>query len=186
MAFDWTRIEGYREDMSADEKLSLLENHEPNPEPEDEPAPKPNGATVSKTQFDKVSSELAKLKKQMRNRMSEDEQKEADRKANEEAMKEELDSLRKEKTFNSHKASFLSQGYEEAMAEEAATAMTDGDMDGVFAVMKKHSVAAEKNLRAKILKETPTPPAGDDPDKDAKAKKEAAQLREWFGLPPLN
>ena len=29
MAFDWTKIEGYREDMTADEKLALLENHEP-------------------------------------------------------------------------------------------------------------------------------------------------------------
>lgn len=183
MAIDWTKIEGYREDMTADEKLALLEKI---PEPENEPAPKPNGAVVSKTQFDKVSSELASLKKQMRSRMSEDEQKEADRKASETAMREELDSLRKEKTFNSHKASFLSQGYDEAMAEEAATAMADGDMDGVFAVMKKHSAVAEKNLRAKILKETPVPPAGDDPDKDAKARKDAAQLREWFGLPPLN
>lgn len=181
MSFDWTKIDGYREDMTADEKLSLLDNFEP----EEQDAPKPSGAVVSKTQFDKVSSELASLKKQMRSRMSEDEQKEADRKANETAMKEELDALRKEKTFTSHKASFLSQGYTEEMAEEAATAMTDGDMDGVFAVMKKFNSAAEKNLRARILKETPTPPAGVNPDEDEKAKKEAAQLREWFGLPPL-
>ena len=29
MAFDWTTVDGYREDMSADEKLALLDNYEP-------------------------------------------------------------------------------------------------------------------------------------------------------------
>lgn len=178
MSFDWTKVDGYREDMTADEKLALLENFEA-----EEPAPKPAPGTVSKAQFDKVSSELAAMKKQMRSRMNEDEQKEADRKANEEAMQEELATLRKEKTLNSHKASFLSQGYDEVLATEAAAAMADGDTDGVFAAMKKFNAANEKALRVKILKETPTPPAGDDPEKE-KLKKDEAKLREWFGLPP--
>lgn len=182
MSFDWTKVEGYREDMTSDEKLALLDSYEA-PEPPKEDLPKPSGATVSKTQFDKVSSELAALKKQMRSRMTEDEQKEADRKASETAMREELDTLRKEKTLNSYKASFLGQGYDEAMALEAATAMAEGDSDGVFAIMKKQNALMEKNLRAKILKETPTPPAGDDPDKKKKA--EEAQLRKWFGLPTI-
>ena len=184
MSVDWTKIDGYREDMTAEEKLSLLEsiNTSNDTEPEEKPVPKPSGATVSKLQFDKVSSELAALKKQMRSRMSEDEQKEEDRKQAESAMREELELLRKEKTLASHKASFISQGYDEAMAQEAATALTEGDTDGVFAVMKKYNAALEKNLRAKILKETPVPPAGDDPDKQKKA--EEAQLRKWFGLPP--
>lgn len=182
MSFDWTKVEGYREDMTSEEKLALLDSYEA-PEPPKEEPPKPAGATVSKTQFDKVSSELAALKKQMRSRMSEDEQKEADRKASETAMREELDTLRKEKTLNSYKASFLGQGYDEAMALEAATAMAEGDSDGVFAIMKKQNALMEKNLRAKILKETPTPPAGDDPDKKKKA--EEAQLRQWFGLPTI-
>ena len=185
MSFDWTKVEGYREDMSAEEKMALLEHFDEKPDVV-EPDGKPVGEMVSKAQYNKVSSELAALKKQMRSRMTEEEQKEADRKANEEAMREELDTLRKEKTLSSHKAAFLAQGYDEAMAEEAATAMTDGDMDGVFAVMKKHSAIAEKNLRAKLLKETPVPPAGDDPDKIMKEKRDAAQLREWFGLPPLS
>lgn len=184
MGFDWTKVEGYRDDMTADEKLSLLDSYEAPKEPEEVPT-KPTGSVVSKTQFDKVSSELAALKKQMRSRMTEDEQKEADRKATEVAMKEELESLRKEKTFNAHKASFLGQGYDEKLAEEAATAMTEGDSDGVFAAMKKFQVTAEKNLRAQILKETPVPPASDKNDED-KSKEEMNQLRTWFGLKPLS
>lgn len=189
MAFNWTKLEGYRADMTANEKLNLLDQLEDIPpeqkeESKEDPAPpKPNGSVVSKSQFDKVSSELAALKKQMRSRMSEDEQKELDRKANETAMREELESLRKEKTYNAHKASFMAQGYDEKLADEAANAMTEGDSDGVFNAMRKFQQTAEQKLRAKILKDTPVPPAGDKHDDETKAKEEMNQLRGWFGLP---
>ena len=193
MSFDWTKVEGYREDMTAEEKLSLLENMDtdpnPQPDPEPDPAPTPSKAPsregmISKAQFDKVSKELAAAKRQLRAKMTNDEIEEERRRQEQEDMKMELETLRKEKTVSNHKASFLSQGYDEALADEAANAMADGDMETVFAVMRKHSVNAEKALRAKILKETPVPPAGDDPN-EAKAKKEMADLRASFGLPPI-
>ena len=193
MAFDWTKVEGYREDMTAEEKLSLLENMDtdPNPQPDPEPDPEPTPSKapsregmISKAQFDKVSKELAAAKRQLRAKMTNDEIEEERRRQEQEDMKLELETLRKEKTVSNHKASFLSQGYDEALADEAANAMADGDMEAVFAVMRKHSVNAEKALRAKILKETPVPPAGDDPN-EAKAKKEMADLRASFGLPPI-
>lgn len=194
---DWNRIEGYREGMSAEEKLALFESHNdpapapaptpapaPAPNPEPKPTPAPISGTVSKATYDKVASELAAAKKQLRAKMTEDEQKEADRLASEEAMKMELETLRREKTLSSYKANYLSQGYEEALAEATATAMVDGDMETVFANMKKHSDSMEKNLRAKILKETPVPPAGDDGG-DGEKNKELAALREAMGLPPI-
>ena len=191
MAFDWSKVEGYKEDMSADEKLALLDNYDPqndptpppkeNPDPA--PAPAPTKGMVSKAQFDKVSSELAAVKKQLRGKMSEDEQRELDRQSERAEMETELNALRREKALSGYKASYLSQGYDEQLAEEAATAMVDGDMDTVFAVMKKHSVNAERAMRAKILKETPVPPAGDDPNDEAKKKEDARRLREFFGLP---
>lgn len=194
MSFDWTKIEGYREDMTADEKLSLLENmnDDPVPQPDPDPDPKPTPTPapsakdnmISKAHFDKVSRELAAAKRQLRAKMNADEIAEEQRKQEEEDMKLELETLRKEKTVSSHKASFLSQGYDEAMADEAANAMADGDMETVFAVMRKHGVVSEKALRAKILKETPVPPAGEDPG-DAKNKKEMADLRASFGLPVI-
>lgn len=200
MAFDWTKIEGYREDMTAEEKLALLDNDPtpdpapapkpdpapapaPKPDPKPDPAPKPG--VVSKAAYDKVASELAAAKKQLRTKMTQDEQDEADRLAREAAKDEELETLRREKTISTYKASYLAQGYDEQLAEATATAMAEGDMDTVFANMKKHADAMEKNLRAKILKENPTPPAGDDPDGEAKKNKEMAQLREYFGLPPM-
>lgn len=184
MAFDWTKLEGYREDMTSDEKIELLNSYE-QPEPAvtgNEPAA-PGKGFVTKAQFDKVSSDLAAAKKQLRSKMTEDEQREADRVATETAMREELEALRKEKALNSHKASFLAQGYEENLADEAATAMVEGDTDAVFSVMKRHAANMEKELRAKILKDTPVPPAGNEPEK-AKEKQRQAMLRSHFGLPP--
>ena len=195
MAFDWTKVEGYKEDMTPEEKLALLDSFDPTPapkndpapaptpDPKNDPAPAPKGGMVSKAQFDKVTSELAAVKKQLRGKMTEDEAKELERQQHQEEMETELNTLRREKALAGYKASYLSQGYDEQLAEEAATAMVDGDMDTVFAVMKKQSVNAEKAMRAKILKETPVPPASDDPNDEKKKEAEQKKLRGYFGLP---
>lgn len=177
MGFNWTKIEGYREDMSADEKLALLDGYEEQPAPE----PEPGNRTVSKQLYDNLASELAKTKKELRSKQTEDEQRESDRAAQEESMRQELEQLRKDKTLFTYRAAYLAQGYDEKLADEAAAAMTDGDMDTVFALMRKHAANTEKALRAQILKETPVPPAGGAPD-EAKAKEIAAKLRANFGL----
>ncbi len=192
MALDWNSVEGYREDMTAEEKLALLDNwNPPEPKPADptdppaEPKPSPaKGGVVSKGQFDKVSSELAALKKQLRSRMSEDEQKELDRQAKTAEMETELNELRHEKMVASYKASYLAQGYDETLAEQAANAMADGDNDTVFETMKKHQANMEKAMRAKLLKETPVPPASEPPKEEDKDKKMLDIIRQSMGLPP--
>lgn len=190
MAFDWKNVEGYREDMTAEEKLALLDNMPDLPKPEDKPEeqPAPVGTPkgfISKKQFDEVSSQLAKAKRELRSKMTEDEQREADRQAQYEAMTAELEGLKKEKTLSTYKASFLAQGYDADLADQAATAMADGDMETVFLVMGKQNKIYEKALRTKLLAETPIPPAGDgNPDK-VKEKQEENKRRAAFGLPPL-
>lgn len=177
MAINWTELEGYDENMSAEEKLALLEKQQSKEPPFETPAPppatpaepateKPGTKTVPKSQLDKALSEVATMKKQLRAKMSEDEQKEAERLESEEATKQELATLRREKTLSGHKAAFLGLGYDDVLAESTATALADGDMDSVFASMKKQGMAMEKMLRSQILKETPVPPAGDDPNAD--------------------
>lgn len=167
MAFDWTKVDGYKEDMTNDEKVALLEKFT---------MPEPTEGFIAKAQFDKVSSELAAAKKQLKEKLTEDEQREADRLAAEKEMKDELEVLRKEKTVNAHKASFLAQGYDEKLADKAAKAMADGDMNTVFTVMKQHGEDREKALRAEILKDTPTPPAGEDGDDKSDGEKLAERL----------
>lgn len=181
MAFDWTKVEGYNEELSAEEKLALLDKYEA-PEPEETKPPINMKGFVSKTQFDNLASELAATKKQLRSRMTEDEAKEADRAAQNEAMQNELKTLRREKTISMHKASFLAQGYEDDLASQAAEALADNDTDTVFALMQKHKITAEKALRAQILKDAPVPPAGEEVADEVKKKAEEAKLRKYFGL----
>lgn len=167
MSFDWTKVDGYKEDMTNDEKVALLEKFT---------MPEPTEGFIAKAQFDKVSRELAAAKKQLKEKLTEDEQREADRLAAEKEMKDELEVLRKEKTVNAHKASFLAQGYDEKLADKAAKAMADGDMNTVFTVMKQHGEDREKALRAEILKGTPIPPAGEDGDDKSDGEKLAERL----------
>lgn len=205
MNIDWNTIEGYREDMSADEKLALLDNYDPPtpasekaPDPTPNPAPAPGGNAnkpeaksptakpgyVSKRDFDKVASDLAAAKRQLRSKMSEEEQREADRQAEIAAREEELKSLRRDKTLSMHKASFMGLGLDESLATDAATSLADGDADGLFDAMKRYQIGYEKALRAKILAETPKPPLGNDPNGEEAKKQDAENLRRIFGLPP--
>lgn len=194
MAIDWTTVEGYREDMTADEKLALLDNMnigqndpapDPKPAPESKPAAPKGSAYVTKAMFDKVSSELSSAKKELQKRMSTEELAEAERTAKWTEMQTELETLRRERAISNYNSGFLTLSYEKDLAEQAANALADGDFDTLFGVMQKHSAAVEKNLRAQILKETPVPPAGAEPNNDAKKKEEENALRESFGLPPL-
>lgn len=167
MAFDWTKIDGYREDMTSDEKLALLDGYE-----------EPKSETYWKNQHDKLSTELASMKKRERERMSEDEKREADRAAADAAKDEELKTLRREKALSSYKAQYLAQGYDAKLAEQAATGMVDGDTNAVFDAMNKYRDAMEKKLRTDILKDTPKPPSGDEGKELSDAEKFAKSIGE--------
>lgn len=158
MAIIWTDIEGFREEMTPEEKLALLEANE------DYGVITPD-MKKSKALFDKVSSELSAAKKQLKEKMTEDERKEAERAAADQAMRDELESLRKEKTLNQYKNALLSQGYDDKHATEFAQSMVDGNANKMFEIMKAVQGDTEKRLRSEILRGTPTPPAGDDSGK---------------------
>ena len=68
--------------------------------------------------------------------------------------------MTKDKAVTSYKASYVSIGYDEKLAEETAKALAEGDIDKVFANQKKHNETREKTIKADLLKDTPTPPAG--------------------------
>lgn len=152
MAFDFTKLDGYKPEMSPEEKLALLEKYEPS-------APDYTGY-IKKDTFDKTASELAEAKRQLKAKMTEDEQKEAERAANEAAIKAELEALRKDKTISDSKAKFLGLGYDETLATETAKALADGDMDKVFANQQIHIENVKKAERAASLAGDPKPPAG--------------------------
>lgn len=145
-------IEGY-EAMSAEEKLAALEAM-------DLPEPDYTGF-VKKDLLDKATSEAASYKKQLRERMSEDEAKAAKDAEEREAIMTELEQLRAEKVIDQHTTKFLALGYDEKLARDTAKAMANGDTELVFKNHAKFIADREKALKAEILKSTPTPPAGD-------------------------
>lgn len=160
MAIDWTKIEGYREDMTAEERLALLDDMDV----------APKGTTVLKSVFDKTSSDLAAAKKEIKKRMSDDEQRDAERAAEDSAFREELAELKKREAIRDRKMSLMEMGYDAASAEKLATALHDGDNEAIFGAMKKFNADLEKNLKAQILKDTPHPPAageGEKPEDEA-------------------
>lgn len=123
---------------------------------------------VEKSVFDKKASEAADLGKKLRARMSEDEAKAAKDAEEREAIMTELEQLRAEKVIDQNTAKFLALGYDEKLATDTAKALAKGEMDVVFKNHSKFIVDREKALRAEILKNTPTPPAGDGVEKITK------------------
>ena len=171
---DTSKIENYT-NMTAEEKLAALEAFEYEADNSDVERLK---AAVSK-----ANSEAAELKRQLKARMTEDEQKEAERLAAEAAIKAELEALRKDKAVSESKARFLGLGYDEKLATETAKALADGDMDKVFANQAIHLDNIKKAAAASALAGDPKPPAGSgggDPDP---AKDEINKIRKAAGLP---
>ena len=110
-----------------------------------------------KTANSKLSSENADWKRKHREALTEEE-----RKAQETAdlikqLQEENATLTRDSNVSKHKAKFLSMGYDESLAHDAATAMVDGDMEKLFSYQQKHQEAFEKKILADALKSTPKP-----------------------------
>ena len=146
---DTSVIEGF-DTMTAEQKLDALLKL-------DVPEKVDLSGYIAKSQFDKVSSELADTKKQLKGRMTEDEAK----KAEDEKAKQELENryqeLLKKSTIADHTANFLALGYDKDLARSTAEALFDGDMEKVFENQKKFNEAREKQLRAELVKKDPRP-----------------------------
>lgn len=153
MKIDITKLEGYKDDMTAEEKLALYEAYEI--------AEPSYDGYIKKDTFDKTASELAQLKKQMKEKMTEDEKKKADEDEKTAKIMEELEALRRDKAISDTKAQYLALGYDEKLAADTAEAFANGETDKVFANHKKFIEGKEKAIKAEVLGQTPRPPAGE-------------------------
>lgn len=148
MKIDTSKIEGF-DKMTPEQKLAALESYE---------IAEPDlSGHVKKDVFDKTASELASVKKQLREKMTADEQKEKDEAEKREKLENDYNALLKKVTVSDNTAKLLGLGYDEALAGETAEAMANGELDKVFANQKKHLESLEKKIRADVLKETPKP-----------------------------
>lgn len=159
---DTSKISGYSE-MSAEEKLAALEGYEV----ED------NSSEIDnyKKMISKANSEAAEWKRKHNALLSDEErakeEAEAERQrkdAEVEEMRAKLAKLETEKVVAEYSAKLISMGYEGELASATAKALSEGKMNEVFANMKQHGDNKEKELRAEILKSTPTPDVGGKTD----------------------
>lgn len=148
---DVATIDGY-DALSTEEKLKALENL-------DIPDADYSGY-VKKDVFDKTASDLAEWKKKHNALLSEEER-------NKQASEDELNTLRKkvaemekDKLISGHKAQLLALGYDEALANETAQAMADGDTAKFFANQKKFLESHDKAYKSQLMGQTSAPPAG--------------------------
>ena len=145
------QIEGY-ENMTPEEKVAALEAYEPD-----------MSGTVSKATFDKTASELAAVKKQLREKQTDEEARAAKAAEEQAAIMAELEALRHEKQVGTYTTAYMAMGYDEKLAKATAEAMAKGDTETVFKNQKLHLENREKDLKAELLKQTP-PPAPGGPD----------------------
>lgn len=161
MNIDTSTIEGF-EGMTAEQKVEALLKVEV-PERVD------LSGYIQKSQFDKVSSELAEAKKTIKSKMTEDEAAKAQADADRKALEDKYTELLRKSTIAEHTARFIAMpGYDEKLARETAEALFDGNMDKVFENQQKANAAYEKKLRAEMVKQDPKPDGagGDDQTKD--------------------
>ena len=115
---------------------------------------------VAKAVFDKKASEAAELSKQLKSKMSQEEQAAAKQAEVLATMQAELEALRADKTISEYTAQFLGLGYDEKLAKTTAEALHKGDMATVFKNQAAFFAEREKAMKADLLKSTPVPPAG--------------------------
>ena len=180
MKIDTAKIENYAE-MTAEEKLAALEAYE-----FEAPAPKETDeVTKLKTALSKANSDAAEWKRQFREKQSEAERAEAERKEHEQAVEDELRTLRRDKTVSGYVAQCLALGYDKDLALTAAEAMADNDAAKIMECQQKFLEDKQKELEMAALNKQPTLTPGSPPTAK-KAEAEAQnKLRSYMGLPPI-
>lgn len=151
---DTSKIEGY-DSMSAEDKLKALEEYEYEDNADE--------LEKQKNLLSKANGEAAEWKKKFNalSKDGKDTRESLEKKVTD--METELAELKKEKKQSEYVAALVSQGFSEDNAKDAAAALIEGDMAKYFECSRKHNEGLEKDIEARLLKNTQRPPAG-DPD----------------------
>lgn len=137
-----------------------------------------------KAALTKASADAAEWKRQLRQKQTEQERAEADRAELDRAMREELETLRKEKKVSDYTAKCVSLNFGEDLAEQTANALADGNMDAVFDCLKAFVEATTTRLNNEALNRQPTLSTGIPPTKSTTEDEITAKLRRYAGLSP--
>ena len=128
-----------------------------------------------KSALSKSNSENADWKKKHREALSEEERKAQEMADRMKELEEQNKKLLRDSSVSQNKAKFLSMGYEEVLAGDAAVAMADGDMEKLFSYQQKHQEALEKKIRADVHKGAPKP-VPDTVDNSVTTRKQISKM----------
>lgn len=156
----------YKEGMTSDEIVAALEGVDL--------ASNEGEVARLKRALDKSNSEAASFKKQLRERMTEEESAKAAAAEEHEKLLAAFKELQRKNDISERKAQYIALGYEAVLAEETATAMADGDLATVMDNHQKHLVAFEKRIRAEALQNTPRP--AEDGDSSTMTREKFSKL----------
>ena len=180
MKIDTAKIENYAE-MTAEEKLAALEAYE-----FETPAPKDGDeVTKLKAALSKANSDAAEWKRQYRQGLDDAKRAEEERKEHEEAVENELRTLRRDKTVSGFVAQCLALGYDKDLALRAAEAMADNDAAAIMACQQDFLEAKQKELEAAALNKQPTLTPGAPPTAKQAEVEAQNKMRSYMGLPPI-
>lgn len=122
---------------------------------------------VKKSLLDAKLSELAKVKDELKTKLTEDEKRqlaETEAKAADAQKYADLEAkyneILKKSTIAEYKAKYLAQGYDESLAEDTAKALESGNMAKVFENAEKYKTALEAKIKADLMDNTPKPNGG--------------------------
>ena len=140
---------------------------------------------------DSASSEAANFKKQLRAKMTANEQEEAEKKARDEAIEKELKELRNESRINKYSKRFMGIGMDESTATELASLTGEiAEPDKFFSVLDKFvkttiKKAGEDSVEA-LIKSNPSIKAGngssDQDDEAVEIARESAKRKKNNGF----
>lgn len=118
-----------------------------------------NEAKNNKGLIDKYSSEIATLKKEKQDRMTDEEKKAEEQ----QKLLEEIANLKKDKAVSDKVAKYIKLGYTEEVAKKVALGEIDGqDVSDYHAEFLK---AHDEALKKELMKKNPTPSGAGDPNK---------------------
>lgn len=152
MKFDTNTIEGYA-DMTAEERVKALESFEYDDNSKE--------LERLKNAVTKANGEAAEWKRKYNAQLSEEEKKKQDAEDELNSLRSEVAQLKANETFANNKTQLLALGYDEALADETAKAMSEGDTAKVFENQKKFLESHDKAYKAQLMSDgVPNPPPG--------------------------
>ena len=102
-----------------------------------------------------ASADASEWKKKYQAKLSDEDKAKEEQEAANAALQKELEELRTERNVANNKSQFISIGFEDALAQETAKALNDGDTAKVFDGIRKFIASHDKELTSKALMSNP-------------------------------